>query len=168
MRAGIALAGVFAMVVFATAQERRADDKPFDDASFVAMVSSDNIHEVELGKLAQAQAKNADVKKFAETMVHDHTKANEELKKVAKEAGLAFPDKMNADHQKEFDRFKDYKGNNFDQDYIKHMVTDHEKGVELFKRASKEAKNQQVKDFATKQLPVIQAHLDAAKKIDVK
>jgi putative membrane protein len=169
MKAGIALTGVLSLVMAAFAgQDRKPDDKGFDDGTFVAMVGSGNILEVELGKLAQTQAKNADVKKFADSMVHDHTKANEELKKAAKEAGLSIPEKMNADHQKEFDRFKDYKGTNFDQDYMKHMVADHEKDVALFKRASKEAKNEQLRDFATRLLPVLQAHLDAAKKIEVK
>jgi putative membrane protein len=149
-------------------QERRADDKPFDDATFVKKAASDGMHEVELGKIAQTQAKNDDVKKFAETMVTDHTKANEELMKCAKDAGLDVPDKMMEEHQKEVDRFKDYKGTNFDQDYMKHMVDDHEKAVALFKQASKEAKNPKLKEFATKTLPVIQAHLDQARKIQPK
>jgi len=149
-------------------QERRADQKPFDDATFVMKAASGGMHEVELGKIAQAQAKNDDVKKFAEMMVTDHTKANEELKKCAKEAGVDVPDKMREEEQKEVDRFKNYKGNNFDQDYMKHMVDDHEKDVALFKRASKEAKNPKIKEFATKTLPILQAHLDQARKIQPK
>jgi len=169
MTCGIALGTATAVLLGVTAgQDRKPDEKPFNDAEFVKMAASGGMHEVELGKLASTQAKDAEVKKFAEMMVTDHGKANEELKKAAKEAGLEVPDKMNEEHQKEFDKFKDYKGTNFDQDYMKHMLSDHEKDVAEFKRASKEAKNPQIKDFAAKTLPVVQAHLDAARKIQPK
>jgi hypothetical protein len=36
---------------------------------------------------------------------------------------------------------------------MKHMVSDHTQAVALFTCASKEAKNSQIKDFATKALP---------------
>ena len=123
------------------------------------------MHEVELGKIVAAAAKSDDVKKFAEQMVKDHTKANEELKTAAKAANIAVPEKIDAKHQKHLDMFKDYKGTDFDQDYMKHMVTDHTEAVALFTRASKEAKNKELKDFATKTLPTVQAHLEEAKKL---
>src|SRR5205085_895143 len=120
---------------------------------FVKMAASDGMHEVELGKIAAAATKNDDVKKFAEKMVTDHGKANEELKTAAKTAGLAVPEKVSDEHQKHIDKFKDYKGDNFDRDYMKHMVKGHTDAVALFTRASKEAKNPAIKDFAAKTLP---------------
>jgi len=156
------------LLVVVGGQGQKPDEKPFDDADFVAKAASGGMHEVELGKIAMTQAKNDDVKKFAEMMVTDHGKANDELKKAAKEAGVNVPDKMSEEDQKEVDKFKDYKGTNFDQDYMKHMLSDHEKDVALFKRASKEAKNPKIKDFATKTLPIVQAHLDQARKIQPK
>ena len=98
-------------------------------------------------------------------MVDDHGKANEQLKKIAKAAGISVPEKMNDKNQKEYDPFKAYKGENFDQDYIKTMIKDHEEDVKEFTRASKEAKNADVKDFAAKTLPTIQEHLEVAKKL---
>jgi len=147
-----------------------ADDKPtaaraFDDQQFVNAAASGGIHEVELGKLASTKAKNEAVKQFGKLMVDDHSKANEELKKAAKTAGLTVPTKMDDKHQKEFDRFRDYTGQNFDRDYVNHMVDDHKSDVAEFTRASKEAKNPAIKDFATKTLPVIQGHLEKVKKL---
>jgi putative membrane protein len=156
------------LLVVIGAPGQKPDQKPFDDAEFVKKAASGGMHEVELGKIAMTQAKNEDVKKFAEMMVTDHGKAGDELKKAAKEAGVNVPDKMSDEDQKEVDKFKDYKGTNFDQDYMKHMLSDHEKDVALFKRASKEAKNPKIKDFAAKTLPVVQAHLDQARKIQPK
>jgi len=156
---------VFVAALVGVRAEDKKADQPLDDATFVKMAASDGMHEVELGKLAAAKATNDGVKKFAERMVTDHTKANEELKTAAKAANIAVPEKIDDKHQKEIDRFKDYKGTNFDADYMKHMVTDHTEAVALFTRASKELKSKELKDFATKTLPTIQGHLEEAKKL---
>jgi len=141
------------------------DKKPFDDAEFVKMAASGGMHEVELGKVAADKAKDPAVKEFGQKMVTDHGKVNEELKKMAKEFGFAVPDKMLEEHQKEFDRFKNLTGDQFDREYVKHMIKDHEEDVAEFTRASKEAKSPAVKAFALKTLPVIQEHLEAVKKL---
>jgi putative membrane protein len=166
MSSGIALNATMTMLLGAFAgQAAPPNQKPFNDATFVMEAASGGMAEVALGKIAETQARNADVKKFAEMLVTDHTKANEALKKAAKDAGIDVPDEMNKEDQKVVDRFKNYKGSNFDQDYMKHMLSDHVKDIAAFKRASKEAKNPKIKDFAAKSLPILQAHLDAARKI---
>jgi len=161
--------GPAALLLAAALVPLAADDtKPaaaFDDAQFVAEAASGGMHEVELGKVAATKAKNEAVKKFGQMMVDDHSKANEELKKAAQSAGLTVPAKMNDHHQKELDKFKNYEGQDFDREYVKHMVDDHEKDVKEFTRASKDAKNAAVKGFATKTLPVLQGHLEKAKKL---
>ena len=123
------------------------------------------MHEVILGQLAQTKARSDAVKKFATTLVEDHTKANEQLKAAAKDAGIPVPDKMLDVHQKHVEFFKEYKGTNFDADFVKHEITDHEKAIALFTRASKEAKNPKIKAFAAKTLPTLQNHLEQAKKL---
>lgn len=161
----VAAATLMAVVIGARAEDKPAQPAQVDDATFVTMAANDGMHEVALGQIAQAMAKNDDVKKFAEQMVKDHTKANEELKTAAKAANIPVPTKLDEKHQKELDAFKNYKGTNFDQDYMKHQVDDHTKAVALFTQASKNAKNKEIKDFATKTLPVIQGHLEMAKKL---
>jgi putative membrane protein len=47
--------------------------------------------EVRLGEIALGKIQNADVKRFAERMVRDHSKANERLMKIAAADGLSFP-----------------------------------------------------------------------------
>jgi putative membrane protein len=160
------VAALFAVVIGVRAEDKKpAADQPFDDAAFVAMAASSGMHEVELGTIAKEKAKNENVKKFADTMVRDHTKANEELKTAAKAAGIPVPDKMSEKHQKHVEMFKNYKGDNFDADYLKHMVESHTQGLALFKRASKEAKSKELKDFATKFVPAVDAHLGVAKNL---
>jgi putative membrane protein len=141
-------------------------DKPFSDAEFVNRATSCSLHQFELGKIAQQNAANPEVKKFGERMVNAHTKVNKELKEVADKANLAVPSRMSEDEQKEVDRLKKLTGAEFDKAYIHHMIKDHEKAVEWLTRASKEAKDPGLKDFATRALPTVKEHLDQAKKIN--
>jgi putative membrane protein len=160
-----AIAWVSAGFLVQAKQETKPGQQPFNDTSFVQKVASGCKAEVMLGKIAEQQGKNEAVKKYGERLVNDHTKANEQLMKVAQSAGIQIPEKMDEHCQHMVDTFKDYKGTNFDSDFIKSMVTDHEKCIALFTQASKEAKNPAVKEWATETLPVLKTHLEIAKKI---
>src|SRR6187402_3719502 len=54
------------------------------DAKFAVDAANGGMAEVALGKLAQTKATNAKVKEFADMMVMDHSKANDELMALAK------------------------------------------------------------------------------------
>jgi putative membrane protein len=78
---------------------------------------------------------------------------------------VTVPDRMNEKHQKEFDKFGALSGAEFDKAYIDFMVKDHEHDVKMFKKATTEARNPQLKEFATKTLPALEEHLKMAKEI---
>jgi putative membrane protein len=148
------------------AQERRpGGEKPFTDANFAKMAASGGLAEVEMGKIAKTRATDPDVKQFAEKMITDHTKANEELMKVAREANILLPTRPLPEEQKHIDMLRDHKGTDFDKMYIKHMLDDHEKDVKEFEHAAKECKNEKLKSFAEKTLPTLKEHLATVKKI---
>src|SRR5262245_34408909 len=66
------------------------------DQQFVKTVAGDNMAEVELGKLAEQKASRDDVKKFAQKMVDDHSKANDELKTLASSKNIMLPQSVDA------------------------------------------------------------------------
>lgn len=143
----------------------QADDTQLDDKEFVAKAASGGMHEVELGKLAAKNATNEKVKAFGERMVKDHSMANEKLKAAAKEAGMKIDNKLMREHQKHVDHFRELKGADFDREYVKHMVKDHEEDVALFKRASTQVKNKALASFAKETLPTLEEHLKMIKQI---
>ncbi|QJW97435.1 DUF4142 domain-containing protein [Frigoriglobus tundricola] len=148
----------------------RAQDEPsapaFDDAKFVQGVAVGGMYAVYLSELTGMQTRNSNIRKFALLMVKDHLAAKEELAAAAKAAGVTLPTKLDAEHQKRYETFKDYKGDNLDRDYVKAMVKCHTDGVAAFALASKGAKNPAVKDFAAKALPTLQKHLEMAKALE--
>lgn len=133
-----------------------------DEATFMKTAAVGGMMEVDLGKIAQKSA-NAKVKAFADQMVTDHTKANNELKALAAKTGILLPSAYPADQQAHIDMMKKMTGAAFDKHYVGMMVTDHDKTVALFKGAASGSKTKEVKDFAAKTLPVIEGHFAKAK-----
>ena len=60
-----------------------ASAQSIDDAQIAAIVVTANQVDIEAGKLASSASSNADVKKFAETMVTDHTGVNKSATELA-------------------------------------------------------------------------------------
>src|SRR5579872_4722539 len=167
----IALAAVFGfgLTRLAPADDAKKADVNKGDAKFIMEAASGGMLEVKLGELAKERAKNADVRRFGERMVTDHTKANKDLMAVADKKGVKFPTELMKTHQETFDKFKDMKpGAEFDRAYMKAMVKDHEDDRQEFVKEAKEAKDDDVKAFAARTLPVIEEHLRMARDIAAK
>ena len=92
------------------------------DTSFAMKAAQANFAEVELGKLAQQKASSDDVKKFAQMMVDDHTKALDDLKSSAGTHNITWPTTLDAKHKKLSDRLSKLSGAAFDREYMQAMV----------------------------------------------
>jgi putative membrane protein len=132
------------------------------DVKFIEKAAYGGLAEVELGKLAQERAQSPNVKDFAARMVKDHQKGNEELKPIADAKGVALPTGPDKEHQKDMEKLAKKSGVDFDKAYMDHMVKDHKKVVKEFQKAAKSAKDPDVKNFASKNLPTIEEHLRVA------
>jgi predicted outer membrane protein len=54
--------------------------------------------------LAKQKASSAEVKSFAEQMIQDHTKANQELEQLAKQKGITVPAALDNEGQAKIDK----------------------------------------------------------------
>lgn len=138
-----------------------------NESEFMVKAAAGGMAEVELAKLAQQKATNANVKSFANMIVTDHTKANEELKALAATKNVTLPASISEDHQKHMNELTEKTGRDFDDAYIDMMVDDHQEDVDLFdKWSEKDDASAEVKAFAAKTLPTLRMHLEEAKKLD--
>jgi putative membrane protein len=138
------------------------------DSDFMMKAAQGGMAEVDMGNMASSKATNADVKKFGEHMVADHSKANDELKQLAATKGVTLPATVSDEEKKDMDAMTAKEGKDFDKAYIDDMVKDHEKDVAEFEKASKEAKDADLKAWAAKTLPTLQKHLQMAKETQKK
>jgi len=137
-----------------------------DDSEFMVKAANGGMLEVELGKIAATKAKSQKVKDYGNMMVTDHTKANEELKALAATKNITLPATLSEDEQKHINDLNQKKGVDFDKEYIDMMVKDHKKDIDEFEEASKEAKDTDVKTWASKTLPTLRTHLASAQSIN--
>ena len=135
------------------------------DKMFVRKAAQGGLAEVELGKLAAEKASNPEVKKFAQKMVDDHSKANDQLKQVASQEGLQLPTTLDAKDKAIKDRLSKLSGASFDKAYMSDMVKDHKADVADFTRESRAGKDQAVKQFASSTLPTLKSHLEQAEQL---
>ncbi|MCA8832394.1 DUF4142 domain-containing protein [Hymenobacter pini] len=135
------------------------------DTEFMTKAASGGMLEVELGKAVVAKATTAEGKEFATSMVNDHTKANAELMALAAKKNITLPTALGDDHKKVYQDVTEETGVKMDQEYLKEMVKDHKEDVKEFTEASVRASDPEIKAFATKQVPVLQHHLEMAQKM---
>ena len=69
------------------------------DTKFMKEAAQGGMAEVALGQLAVEKASNADVKKFGQRMVDDHSKANDKLKQLASQKNVALPARFERQRQ---------------------------------------------------------------------
>jgi putative membrane protein len=132
------------------------------DSKFAVKAANGGMMEVELGKLAQNKAISPVVMKFANMMVADHTKANNELKGIAGSKIITLPAILDNKTQKDYDDFSKMKREEFDKAYTDYMVKDHKEDIELFQKEADKGKVPEVKAFAAKHVPILKQHLQMA------
>lgn len=138
------------------------------DRNFLEDAAQGGYAEIEGSKLALQKSRNADVKAFADQMVKDHTAVGEELATLAKSKGYTPPTEPSLMQKGEL-KALDVTDDSFDGLYARRIgVAAHEDTVKLFDKASKDAKDPDVKAFAQKTLPALQGHLEMAKALQAK
>ena len=133
------------------------------DAKFVKEAAVGGLAEVKMGYLASQNGSSSQVKDLGQKLVSDHTAANKELEQIITRKGGTVLTEIDSKHQKALDSLAKLNGAEFDKAFLHHAVMDHQKDIKEFQTASQSLKNQELRAFAQKQLPILQQHLDMAK-----
>ena len=123
------------------------------DRQFVAAAASGGVAEVDTARLAEQQAGKAEVKSFAQRMITDHTKANQQLASLASQEGLTAPTEPDAKQKATATKLKTLSGTAFDRAYVKDEIQDHKETIALFQKEAKSSQDPQLKQFASQTLP---------------
>lgn len=132
------------------------------DYKFAVDAARANTDEITLGQLATQKASNPAVQQFAQRMIQDHTKANQQLTQIMTQKGATLPSTTTTSEEREVDHLGKLSGADFDKAYMEHMVKDHKKDVKEFQKAANNAKDPDLKAFAANTLPILQEHLQMA------
>jgi putative membrane protein len=146
-----------------TTMQKPAQKADKDSQKFIKNAIEGNMAEVDVGKLAQEKGKSDAVKKYGAMLVSDHGKANEEAKSVAQNVGVEPPSGASIGEQATYLKLKVLSGDTFDKSFANTMVSDHQKDIKEYQKAS--GKNDAVGEYAKKTLPTLQKHLQEAQQL---
>lgn len=142
-----------------------------NDPQIAAIVVTANQVDIDAGQLAKGRSSNADVKKFAELMIADHTGVNKSATALVTKLKVtpqenATSKALKDDGDKNVAKLKTLNGAEFDRAYIDHEVVYHEQVLEaLDKTLIPSAQNAELKALLVKVRPAFVAHLEHARQI---
>jgi putative membrane protein len=160
------LVGALALVIPAAVSAQTVTD-----AQIAAIVVTANQVDIDAGKLAQSNGGSADVRKFGEQMVGDHTGVNKAAGDLAKKLNLtpeenATSKSLKTAGEKNIAKLKTLKGAAFDKAYIDNEVAYHQQVLDaLDKTLIPNAKNAELNALLKKVRPAFVKHLEHAKQI---
>ena len=129
------------------------------DVKFIEEAAQGNRSEVVLGRLASKRGFSADIRKFGEQMVRDHSRALADLKVIAMRKHIPITTTVNAEDAALYRRLSRLTGRAFDRAYRTAMIEDHEKDTAEFVVASNRASDPEVRAYAKKVLARLWDHL---------
>nr|WP_312970967.1 DUF4142 domain-containing protein [Pseudomonas sp.] len=164
-RTGVLISATAALLFGFAGLAQAADKVSAND--FAEEASAKGIAEIETSKLALEKGSHAEVKKFAQTMIDDHTRANDELKALAKQKNLEVSNDAELMSKAKAMILQVRDGENFDKAYANNQVVAHEQAIELYQKAAA-SDDAEVSAWAKKTLPKLEHHLQMAKELQSK
>ena len=132
------------------------------DRQFIAKAAQSDMTEIQTSQLALKRSQNAQVKKFAQEMIQQHTQSSNKLKPLAAQKGVALPKSLGAENQALLTQLTKLSGAQFDQAYMSGQAKAHAKTQAAYQAELKQGQDTDVKAFASQVLPVVTAHLRMA------
>ncbi|HEY3622457.1 MAG TPA: DUF4142 domain-containing protein [Roseiarcus sp.] len=127
-------------------------------------IKGDNA-EIAMGQLAISKSASDPVKTFGQTLIDDHSKAKTDASAVATKLGVSPPSQMSPDAQRAMTRLQQLSGSDFDKEFIRVMVEDHQKDIAEFKQEAGNGHGP-VQQLAAQTLPTLEKHLQIAKSLN--
>ncbi len=135
---------------------------------FMENAARGNMLEVQLGNLAAQKATSNEVKQFGQRMATDHGQLGQRLQQLASNMNVTLPQDLKPEQQTAVSRLEKLSGKAFDREFMSRMISDHTRDISEFERASTQATNSDIKQFASEALPTLRDHLKMAREISAK
>ncbi|MEW5857110.1 MAG: DUF4142 domain-containing protein [Cyanobacteriota bacterium] len=133
------------------------------DKQFVMDAAHGGMAEVQLGQLALQKSTDPNVKQFAQQMIQEHTRANQELMQLAAQKGITPPTTPGPKYEAAMMRLMQLSGKSFDQAYMMEAgLNGHLESAAVYQRQVGLGQDPDLKAFAGRILPRVQGHLEMA------
>lgn len=135
-------------------------DTSEDKAQFVVDAAAGNYAEIKLAQLAIQKSTSKDIQAMAKSLEADHTAALDELKTLAASKAINIPTEEPDKTKELITDLSDDKPADFDKAWVKALMDKHEKTISSYEKELNDSKDEALKAWITKVLPIIRSHHD--------
>lgn len=166
------LGAAIALVLFAPATQ--AQNNNFTDPQIASIAVTANQIDVNYGKIALKKSKDANIRKFAQTMVNDHESIIKQAVALATKLHVtpetnAFTKSLLEGEAKETKTLEGLKGKAFDKAYAQNEAAYHDAVVGAVKTTLiPQTQNAELKSLLESVMPLLEHHLQMAKDLAAK
>lgn len=130
------------------------------DSTLMRELAKANLAEIQMSGLAQSISDNKALRNLAQTLLSNHGSAMTELRQLAAAKGVVLPGGPDKEHAAALRKLALLTGDDFNREFLAQAGTGaHEQSIKLFQDAGSRAKDAELKAYAAKYLPVLNAHL---------
>jgi putative membrane protein len=165
----ITLAFLSALAIGTLSTILAADEKALTNAADTKAIKTTaqaGMDELKLANLGAQKAERADVKEFANMLVTDHTRMNDELKGLAQSKSVELSASIDAEAADDFKDLEKESGKSFDKAFLDHMISAHKDLISDLEDCEKDAKDGELKAWINQSRPPLKAHLEKAKELN--
>lgn len=143
-------------------QEKFASTNIKTDVEFAVTAFDAGLYESQLADLGKLNVYSAKAIDLTNKMIYEHYKANQELALLASKKSITIPTALSEKRKKEIISLLKFDGPDFDKAYLKKVVNEYSDIIELFQKETDQGKDNDLKDWAVKQIPILKNLLDLA------
>lgn len=127
-----------------------------------------DMFEIESSRIALEKTKSPEVKQFAQMMIDGHSKTAAEMKSALASAGIevTLPAALDERRQEMITELRGKSATEFDTAYLDQQTKAHTESLDLHRAYADAGDTAPLKAFAAKTAPIVQQHIDMAKKLD--
>lgn len=166
--------GILALAVpFCLAQANpQAATQPSHSAASANQRAADLLNtvdkdEIDTAQMMQDHTQNTAVKDYAQSLVNDHKDSQQKLETAASQSNTNLQeDKTMQDHDSKLkDRLQNESGAASDKAFVSSQIREHRMAIRELKQLEPQVTDQGLKEVVQNAIPVLQKHLDQARKL---
>ena len=139
--------------------------EPVDEA-FARFAVSSGLAEIEGARLVLRSSNNADVREYAQSIVRDHGRGADELRRIVAARGVTLPLAPTGRHADMVTKLAGVDAADRDEAFLQRFGLDaHKEAIALFERHAAEGRDPRLRRYADQTLPLLREHMAAAHKL---
>jgi predicted outer membrane protein len=146
--------------------KRMDDPEKLDDARFLVDAASYNLLATRMAEAAVKSGYSASLVSLAKENLEQHEEMGKDLKKLARKEHMVLPAEMNDEHQRMLAELTSSDRREFDRTYIRILSDITEDDREKFSQMATEAKSEEIRAFAARQLGLFNSHKTQFETVD--